>query len=216
MCSIAASFRERAQAEPELRAEGSLCYNNIPLYLVGEFEDQKQIFVKYPYAKMSFYTIRDNAKRLNMNKIQKFFDKFCSHYIIVQSPKNGEHYHALVVKSGKPPYLRGATHLHCSQVGGERENYFFQELFPRPPPDPIHPYHSCRVVGIQLLIVCSELRVRFGGPRGALQHRMRSRRLAAESRTRKQAEINRIIAYLAKNLGENANPIYYDHMLVKR
>lgn len=195
------------QAKPKCRAEGSLCdvsHTNL--------KNARNVFSKLSFKKCKFFTIRDNAHTLNMNKVHKYFKKFCRYFIIVKSPQNGEHYHALAETQGPIPYFRKATNFHVLQVGGTKDPHCYEA--PHQPPRERHAYIPGEV-GERLLMVCAAIRARFGGRKTPYAAVLKSRASTIVRKTKKRKEIDRIIDYLEKNLYENDSPIYYDHLIIK-
>jgi len=89
----------------------ALGYFNFPLSKIYTFFRDKSCW---------FITMKDNSQKLVlMDYFRKKISAFYSHYVIVRSPKNGYHFHALVagrLRAGHVKLKRG-IHLDIKTVG---------------------------------------------------------------------------------------------------
>lgn len=169
-----------------------------------------QKIIVLPYKKLLFITLRDPIQRMNMNKVQMWVRKFSNTYCIVQSPKNGIHYHILAVRDRSPPFLKGSVHVDVQTVGDKTERLHVPKMSHYNP----HPYIK-GLVGELLIDVCIEIRSMNGGSVSTPLERVRAMRSRNRSITKKRCHIHNIIDYLLQNYHENEHPMLYDHIIVK-
>lgn len=178
----------------------------------SHISDFSILMEKVPRSRLFFITVRDASKKLNINKFRKWLDKFTDHYMVVNSPVGGVHFHVLASTIKPLPYLKGNVHLHIQPLQKERD-YVAPPMFQTDSyvDHPIIPGS----VGRFLMAVNESIRLLFNQPRTGLPQRLKARINANRARGQKSKDVSGCVNYLIKNYNENPNPIYYTNMYIK-
>lgn len=166
-----------------------------------------------PYKRLKFFTIKDNSQKV-MTKIGKCYDylkRFSEKIWLVQSPSGGVHYHAFVVlKPDKSVSYKKGIHIKVMDVGDkvdydpdflrdrlDKANEVAQEAY-----DLTGDEKHAGEIYAQVLAPPSK-------------DYQRVARILAKSK--KQKHVDRIVAYLVKNLNENVGETLtvYTHYIIK-
>lgn len=114
--------------------------------LGDELKNVYQFFSKKPFNKCFFITLKDNQQRpawKKMDKVRKWISKFSSHYIIVRSPKEGVHFHALVFADRNRITFFKGIHIKIDPIAKPDNNKIIDfEQFKRSEPHPCFPYNK--------------------------------------------------------------------------
>lgn len=171
-------------------------------------------------ARLYFFTWKDNSQRyVKTDKVRKWLLRFSTTFCFVRSPKDGYHFHGMfyLEPHREVKYLKG-IHIKVDPVVKPRESSYDPDSIPIE----FHPFIP-GLPGVIMIDVCKDIRSTSGGPKTSLPARIRSRKSAAARRALKiewgdlgQPDIQRMCAYLIKNLDENENPTKYVDLIIKR
>lgn len=166
-------------------------------------EELLKKFCPLPKSRTIFVTIKSTpkSKPWSMDRARKYLTRYSDRFLLVESPKNGIHFHALVFlkKNRYPPPVK-YVHMNIQTVGGE-----IKQIIPSEPegPDPEEVkeeiFSKCCSEDLLTQIITQKISNMIRRYWDKL--RRKERRLVAK--TERQRHLLNILNYLDKNFREN-------------
>lgn len=166
-------------------------------------------FLKYPRKRLLFITVKDNTQKskwTSIGKINDWIRRYSTTYTIVRGTEGGSHFHMLAgIKPNSDLKCQKGIHFYIKNLLKDNIPYTREdEQFRREAED-----HKLRILDdritltqhqltldqqLQLSIICESVLKHFQKKRNKIKN--------ADSKTKKQEDIQSVLNYLYKNLTE--------------